>query len=473
MTGVWTGIQVAWKMARGDRRAFGGDVNEPGIWLALVALFALVAVDWTRLRSLPTLDVLALLALGISHEAFLEGEIEWSVPLALPPLLWLLGRMCWTFARGLPAQRAPVAPRTRLGRLVLRPVPTVAIVALCVALAGLRIGLVLDGGNVIDVGYAGVAGARLELDGTAPWGNMPEDNPRGDTYGPANYLAYVPATALLDDEGADRWGRPMPAAQWTSIGADLGCALVLAVLGWRWISRRGGALLAAAWLACPWTAWALASGVNDALVALPLLLAFAALRRPVVRGLLAGVAVLVKFAPLVALAPLLHAASRRRLRQSAGTVAGAGVAVAAGLAWVTWRVHEGGVLPDLRFFVDRTVGFQSERDSPFSPWGLYELRGAQLTAQVIVALGLLVACFRPRARDAWQVAAGIAAALLAAQLVTTHWTYLYVPWFLGFVLLVLVAARERPSAPPALRPDAPMPMTAASGAAGAVSGSDG
>jgi hypothetical protein len=58
-------------------------------------------------------------------------------------------------------------------------------------------------------------------------------------------------------------------------------------------------------------------------------------------------------------------------------------------------------------------------------------------------LAVLLACVRPRARDAWQVAAGIAALVIAAQLVTTHWFYLYVPWFLPFVLLACMAQRER------------------------------
>lgn len=445
VTGVWTGLRIPWSMARGDREAFGGDVNERYVWLPLMLLFVLVAVDWRRARSWFSADVAALVLLGVSHELFLQGRVEWSVPLAVPPLLWLATRMAWLFARGLPPQAEPAPARRRLARVALRPVPTRLLVVLCVALAGMRIGLALDGGNVIDVGYAGVAGARLELAGSAPWGGMPDDNPRGDTYGPANYLAYVPATALLDDAGADEWGEPLPAAQATAIAADLACALLLALVGWRWISRRAGVLLTAGWLACPWTTWALASAVNDALVACVLLAAFALLRRPAARGALLGVAAMVKFAPIVALAPMLHAGSRRRLRQALLTVGGAVGAIAAGLAWVVFRLDRD-PLADLHLFWERTVGFQLGRGSPFSVWGLYGWDRPQLAAQALVAALLLAACALPRARDAWQVAAGIAAALIAVQLVATHWFYLYVPWFVGFVLLVLVAARERPAA---------------------------
>ena len=443
VVGVWTGIQIAWGMARGDRYAFGGSANDPGAWLPFFVLFGLVAIDWTRPRRAFTIDVLAVLALGVSHELFLEGHIHGSVPLALPPLLWLLGRSVWIFLRGMPRQVPAIVPRRRLTKLAMRRVPTIALIVFCVALAGVRIGVAYDGGNVIDVGYAGVAGARLELQGRAPWGNMPADNPHGDTYGPANYLAYVPATATVDDVQRDLFGHPLRAAQATSIAADLGCVLLLMVIGWRWISRRGAWLLAAGWLACPWTFWAMASGVNDALVALPLLAAFAALPRATLRGFLVGLAAMVKFAPFAVLAPLLHAGGRRRLRQSLLAVLGAMVAVAAGLAWVTYRLDHG-VGTDLHLFWQRTLAFQTERGSPFSVWGLYGWSTAQHVAQALVALALVAACIVPRTRDAWQVAAGVAAALIASQLVVTHWFYLYVPWFVGFTLLVLVAARERP-----------------------------
>ncbi|MBC7461629.1 MAG: DUF2029 domain-containing protein, partial [Thermoleophilia bacterium] len=327
VTGVWTGIQIPWTMARGDRRAFGGDMNDPGIWWPLFVLFALVAIDFTRLRSLLTVDVLAVLAFGVSHEFFQRGMIYASVPLAMPPLLWLFGRAAWMFLRGMPAQRAPHVPTHRITRVALRRVPTIALIILCVALAGVRIGVTVNGGNVIDVGYAGVAGARLELKGKAPWGNMPADNEHGDTYGPANYLAYVPAVAAIDDVQRDLNGRPLRAAQATSIAADLGCALMLLLIGWRWISRRGGVLLAAGWLACPWTAWALASGVNDALVALPLLIAFALLPTATLRGFFVGVAAMVKIAPLAVLAPLLFAGRRARTKQAVFAMLGAGIAI--------------------------------------------------------------------------------------------------------------------------------------------------
>jgi hypothetical protein len=454
VVGVWSGVQIPWKMARGDREAFGGDINRPYTWYALFVIFALVAIDWRRVRSWWTADVLALLLMGVSLECFQHAAIDWSVPLAVPPLAWLCLRSWWVFHHGLPPQRPAHAPRAAWARFAMRRVPTVAIVVLCVFLAGIRIGVTLQGGNVIDVGYAGVLGARDELRGVAPWGHMPEDNQHGDTYGPLNYVAYLPATKLIGEENTDEFGNGMTsAAQWTSIAADLVCAALLALIAWRWISRRGAALAAAAWLACPWTTWALASGVNDALVALPLLAAFAVLPRATLRGFVVGAAAMVKFAPLAALAPLLHVGAARRVRQVVLAGVGALAAIGTGLAWVAFRIDGDSIVDRLRVFEERTLLFQFDRGSPFSPWGLYHWTTAQHVAQVVVVLVLCIAVVAPRTRSAWQVAAGISAALISVQLVVTHWFYLYIPWFVGFTILLLVAARERPEPLAAPAPD--------------------
>ena len=45
---------------------------------------------------------------------------------------------------------------------------------------------------MIDVGYSGVIGAHKILHGQTLYGHFPKDDPHGDTYGPVNYLAYVP-----------------------------------------------------------------------------------------------------------------------------------------------------------------------------------------------------------------------------------------------------------------------------------------
>jgi len=87
---------------------------------------------------------------------------------------------------------------------------------------------------------------------------------------------------------------------------------------------------------------------------------------------------------------------------------------------------------------DQTIGFQFNRESPFSIWGqnpgLDPLLA--LLKVAVIALGVLVA-FVPRRRDALQVAALGAAVLIATQLIAIHWFYLYIAWFAPFLLVAL------------------------------------
>ena len=92
-------------------------------------------------------------------------------------------------------------------------------------------------------------------------------------------------------------------------------------------------------------------------------------------------------------------------------------------------------------FYDRTLGFQADRGSPFSVWGLYDLPGRELALAAALALAVVVA-FVPRRRDPVAVAALGAAALIALQLALEHWFYLYVVWFLPLVFVALLAGRR-------------------------------
>ena len=92
--------------------------------------------------------------------------------------------------------------------------------------------------------------------------------------------------------------------------------------------------------------------------------------------------------------------------------------------------------------LDRTLGFQADRDSPFSIWG--GAGGLQLVVQ-IAAAGLAVAvAFVPRRRDTATVAALAAAVLIAAQIGADHWFYLYVPWFFGAYAVGMIAGAPSP-----------------------------
>src|SRR3954447_72839 len=152
---AWTGPQVAWTMARGYKGAFGRKVNAVYVWIPLLVLFFVPFIDRRRLLRMRHLDLLALCSLSVSLAFFNHGRIGASVPLAYPPLLYLLGRLTWIGLRRAPPRPEPLA--------LLVPVSWLAVAV--VFLLGFRIGLNVTDSNVIDVGYSGVIGAdRLEHD---------------------------------------------------------------------------------------------------------------------------------------------------------------------------------------------------------------------------------------------------------------------------------------------------------------------
>src|SRR5690349_18780104 len=141
-------------MARGYPGAFGRKVNSPWVWIPLTLLFVLPFVTPRRPLRMLHLDLLVLVAFGISVAFFNDANIDVSVPLAYPLLAYLLGRMLWIgFRRG---ARAP-------GPLPLL-VPVGWLAVALVFLVGFRVGLNLTSSNVIDVGYAGVIGADRMVD---------------------------------------------------------------------------------------------------------------------------------------------------------------------------------------------------------------------------------------------------------------------------------------------------------------------
>ncbi len=441
----WTGHQVAWKMARGYEGAFGRELNAPWVWLPLCAIFLLGLFDWRRPLRVAHLDLLVLVAgFGISHYFFNRGEIGLSVPLAYPALLYLLGRTLWLAFRG--------------GEGLRPPLPLGWLAALTVALIGFRIGLNVADSNVIDVGFSGVIGADLVGDGEPLYGGFPEDNGHGDTYGPLAYYAYVPFEQLLPWSGD--WDE-LPAAHAAAIFFDLGTIAALFLLGRRLRPGDGGALgimLAFAWAACPYTAFALESNSNDALVPLLLVCALLFLASPPARGALLAMASLTKFAPL-ALVPLFasYAPAPREGPAPPGAAApeAAGGTVltgpprralvvlgafAAAFAAVTVALMaETALDPGLASFWERTIANQAGRESPFSVWGQASLEWLQTLLKLGVgALALLVAVAPPR-RTPVTVAALGAAVLLALQLTLEHWFYLYIPWFAAFLFVALLA----------------------------------
>ena len=461
---AWTGPQVAWKMARGSPGAFGGrELESPIIWLGLCGVFLLGLVDWRRLGSARNLDLLVLVSFSVSLWFFNEGDIFTSVPLAYPPLLYLLTRMVWVTWRGPTRAGPPVWPIWLLA-------------AATVFLAGFRIGLNVRTSNVIDVGYSGVIGAHRIANGEMPYGHMPveedlrkcgrEDadgrvreriqtngrcesaNERGDTYGPIAYQAYIPGYVLFGWGG--RWDE-LPAAHATAIAFDLFTMLGLVLVGLRFGGQRLAATLAFAWAAYPFTQYVSNSNTNDSIRPALLVFGFWLVTSPWARGIFLALAAWTKFAALL-LVPLWSSYGEQRALSVRARFGVAFALATLGCFWIL--LLEPDPLHAARVFWDRTFGWQVGRDSPFSiwGWGQYHAEGIpDLGAVHPVAIGLLVAgaaatYFWPRRKTVLQLAALTAAILIGFELTLTHWFYLYIPWFLPFVAYAMLAPDERPHA---------------------------
>ena len=82
ITQSWTGPAVDWPMARGKPGQFGHILNSPWVWIPLAAVFLFGLFDFRRPRKWVHLDLLVLLAFGISQAFFNAAEIGTSVPIA-------------------------------------------------------------------------------------------------------------------------------------------------------------------------------------------------------------------------------------------------------------------------------------------------------------------------------------------------------------------------------------------------------
>ncbi len=426
VTQAWTGFQVAWTMARGYAGAFGRRTNAMYVWIPLCVLFIAPFLPSLRRRgrrlTLLHLDLLALLGFSISLAFFNHGEIGLSVPLAYPFLLYLLVRMV-SLACGHGRPREPL-------RLL---VPTTWLAIGVVFLVGFRVGLNVTNSNVIDVGYAGVIGSHKLLHDQPLYGDYPQDNVHGDTYGPVNYYAYVPFTAIFGWSGT--WDR-LPAAHAAAIAFDLLTLIGLFFLGRRIRGPSTGIVLAYMWASYPFTLYTLSSNSNDSLVAMLVVLALLVVSSAPARGVAVALAGFAKFAPLV-LWPLFArgaGASRPRKRQIVSyTIAFSLTAVVVMLP----------VLLDdnLRVFWHDSLKSQLDRTSPFSVWGLWG--GLSIEQHLVQAFAVLLAiavAFVPRQRTIVEVCALGAAVVIAFQLGLTHWFYLYIPWFFPLAIVALIGA---------------------------------
>jgi hypothetical protein len=411
VTDVWTGPQVLWGMARGAPGAFGRKLNAPYIWIPLCLLFILPFLDPRRPFRLLHLDLLVLLAFGVSHYYFNRANISASTPLWPPVMVYLLIR----------AVMIGTGPRRRAGPLVPL-VPISWLGAGIVFLLGFRIGLNVFDSNVIDVGYASILGANRIANGLSlyvwslPW--------HPNTYGPFTYLAYIPFEAIWPNHGT--WD-DLPGAHAAAITFDLLATWGMYVLGTRLregqAGRTLGVVLAYAWVAFPYTAFTLESNSNDALVAAIVVWALVYMRSPVVRGGLIALGGATKFAPW-ALVPL-FASGRGDKRGLQWFLFAVGFCTVVAFVILPFTADVG-----LRGFWDATAGYQADRPSPFSLWGLYDgITPVRRVVEVAVLAFLVLLAIVPRRRNELQIAALAAAALMGVQLCMSYWFYLYIVWF--------------------------------------------
>ena len=479
VTEAWTGPQVAWKMARGYKGAFGRGINDPWIWLTFCVVFLVGLADFRRILSIRNLDLLVLLSFSVSLYFFNIGHVFTAMPLVYPPIAYLIGRMAWVGWKGRGSPSKPIWPAWVL-------------LAATVFLVGFRVGLNVQDSNVIDVGLAGIDGGQRIVQGEMPYGHMPTDagkacgsadsdgyvrehvqtngrcessNERGDTYGPVSYLAYVPAYLLVGFDGKWNGGSTgwngLPAAHLTAILWDLVALVGMGVLGLRFGGRMLGATLAFAWAAYPFTQYVSNSNSNDAIMPALLIWGLVFLTSPPARGVFVALGAWTKFAALL-LVPLWASYPdwRRGLRDKALYAAGLMLGTALGF-WILF------LEPDpahaARVFWDRTFGWQLSRSSPFSIWdwkqypGYPDLHTYQSALKVVLLIAAVALFFVPRVKNELQLAALTAALLIGFEAVLTHWFYLYIPWFFPFVAFALLAprlltatAREPAAEPPEL-----------------------
>jgi hypothetical protein len=413
---TYTGPLMLGFYARGH---YGQIFDNPWVLAAFTAMFLLPVLLLRGRRWLDRLDLAMLLGFGVSYALFDTTHLEPGVWAFYPVLIYLLVRM---LMRGFKV-------RPPLGRLDCR-LPTVVLGIGLLALVVGRIVITLHPSGVIDVGTASVLGAYKILHGQSIYyfslGH-------GDTYGPINYLVYVPFEWLWPGS----WNY-LPAARAATITFDLLTIGALILLGTRLRpgrdGRRLGLLLAWLWAACPWSLLDIEKSTNDGLVALIVVLIMLSLSKPVRRGVLVGLGAAAKFFP-ASLLPLVAVGPGNADQQTVRKVL-AGFVIAAG-ASIALFLPSGGLIE----MWNHTIGFQLTRTDIFSIWALHPgLAPIKVAVEAFAVILAVLVAFRPRGvRTPAQVAALGAAVTIAVQLPALHWFYLYIVWFLPLILIAVLA----------------------------------
>ena len=424
---VYTGDQVGWNMARGVKGSYGKQANYWWVWLPLSLAFAAAFWRTDRLFSVRNLDIVALLGFLVSHGFYRQGVVFEAVVLWYPPLVYLFVRtLLMGFGIGERVERTSNLP-----------------VWLLMVLAGLAGGLVLSlniDSRVIDVGYAGVVGADRILDGTIPYGNMPSDVGTGDTYGPLNYLLYVPFVLMFGFSG--EWDF-LPAAHALTLFSFVAGAMALFLTGFRLSGREGAAALIFAWAAFPYTVYVTNNNTNDVIVAAVAAIGLAAAASPMARGASIAAGFAVKLYPLV-LGPLWISYDGLKRKHIIDFVLG-GVGVVLLAFWVIFL--DGHPVEAIELFYQKTLAFQGDR---VSPWTIYtQVPRLAFLQKPILALVIFIAilvAFVPRRKTLRRLAALSAALIIAFQLTVNYWFYAYIVWFEPFVFVALLLSTNEKTA---------------------------
>ena len=217
---IYYGPLVLGLYARGN---YSPIFDNPWVWASFGLAFLLPILLLRGLSWLDRLDLAVVLSFGISYALFNTAVLEPGVWLAYPPLLYLLARMVW---RGF-------TPRERRRELRIG-FPTWALGGGLLILIGARIAVTLEPAQVMDVGYASMIGAYKILHGQSIY--FPSLG-HPDTYGPINYLAYIPFELLWPVKS---WASYVSGARAAAITFDLITIAGLVALGRRFAEGAGG-----------------------------------------------------------------------------------------------------------------------------------------------------------------------------------------------------------------------------------------
>jgi hypothetical protein len=412
---LYTGPLIGALYARGQ---YGDIFDSPWVWGSFTFMFLLPLLLLRRRGWMDRIDLAMLLSFGVSYALFDNVHLEPGVWAFYPPLLYLMVRM---LMRGMRAHRPARPLECRL--------PTAVLAIGLGLLVAARIVICLHPLSVLDVATASALGAYKILHGQSIYYYSLG---HGDTYGPLNYLAYVPFELI--------WP-----GNWFYLSAARAAAItfdVLTIAGLIWLGmrlrvgregRRLGLLFAWLWAACPFSLLGMVKSTNDGLTALIVVAIMLALSSPIKRGVLVGIGAASKFFPAVLL-PLVAVGHGDADQQTIRKVL-AGFVITVG-ATIAVFMPSGG----LQEMWDHTIGFQLTRTDVFSIWALHPTLAPIKDAVEAFAVGLAVlVAFRPRGRRTpAQVAALGAAVVIAVQLPAIHWFYLYIVWFLPLVLVAVL-----------------------------------